>query len=361
VGAEAAAEAGERGQRQLLAGAGPGVQQGWLASSQPARARSLAAPATPRAVLPVPIHACSGACSAAAAPSACQIPWGDEPCATWPVEVVEGATESSRAGAGSSGLASLTPPRSRREKSGHVTDSLRRRARACAVVGLAKLRCATPGIASSALTSAVMETANDIQLLRRRRNRRRRSRSSRKLNSSTVIIGNSMGAGAAVIAAAEQPNFVRGLVLLGPFVRNGKTNAPQRLMLRVAMARPWAAIAWKAYMPKLYAGQQPSDLDEYRDRVVASLRRPGYATAFSLTTRTGHDPAEARLTDVSQPTLVVMGEQDPDFPDPREEAHWIAQALHAEVVMVPEAGHCLQSQRPDVTTDAVLKFLETMH
>jgi hypothetical protein len=26
------------------------------------------------------------------------------------------------------------------------------------------------------------------------------------------------------------------------------------------------------------------------------------------------------------PTLVVMGEQDPDFPDPRAEADWIAQA-----------------------------------
>ncbi len=132
-----------------------------------------------------------------------------------------------------------------------------------------------------------------------------------QLNSSAVIVGNSMGAGAAVFAATEQPNLVRGLVLLGPFVRNGKTNALQRLTLRVAMARPWAAISWKAYMPKLYAGRRPSDFYEYRDRVVASLRRPSYAKAFSITTRTSHDPAEARLADVSQPTLVVMGEQDP--------------------------------------------------
>ena len=33
----------------------------------------------------------------------------------------------------------------------------------------------------------------------------------------------------------------------------------------------------------------------------------------------------------------------------------------AHVVMVPEAGHYPQSQQPDVTTDAVLTFLETMH
>lgn len=54
-----------------------------------------------------------------------------------------------------------------------------------------------------------------------------------------------------------------------------------------------------------------------------------------------------------------MGEQDPDFADPRAEADWISLALRAEVVMVPEAGHYPQSQRPDITTPAVLGFLQT--
>jgi pimeloyl-ACP methyl ester carboxylesterase len=51
-----------------------------------------------------------------------------------------------------------------------------------------------------------------------------------------------------------------------------------------------------------------------------------------------------------------MGELDPDFPDPRVEADWIAEALHAEVVMVPQAGHYPQSQSPRITTDAVLRL-----
>ena len=55
-----------------------------------------------------------------------------------------------------------------------------------------------------------------------------------------------------------------------------------------------------------------------------------------------------------------MGEQDPDFPDQRAEADWIARALHAEVVMVPEAGHYPQSQRPDITTSAIQQFLEAV-
>ena len=151
--------------------------------------------------------------------------------------------------------------------------------------------------------------------------------------------------------------FRPGIVLAGPFVRNPKQGGLQRILLRMAMARPWAALTWKAYLPKLYAGRRPADFDEYRALVVVSIRRPGYTRAFSLTTRTDHGAAEARLAEVAATTLVIMGEQDPDFKDPRAEADWIAAALHGDVVMVPEAGHYPQSQRADITADAILKFL----
>ena len=182
-----------------------------------------------------------------------------------------------------------------------------------------------------------------------------------ELGGPAVIVGNSMAAGSAVLAAAQRPELVSGLVLVGPFVRNPATGAGRRVLLRVAMAPLWAAISWKSYLPKLYAGRKPADFGEYRDQVVASLRRPGYARAFSLTTRTSHAAAEARLADVTAPALIVMGEQDPDFGDPAGEAAWIAQAIRAQVVLVPEAGHYPQSQRPDITTGAVLRFLATVH
>jgi pimeloyl-ACP methyl ester carboxylesterase len=181
-----------------------------------------------------------------------------------------------------------------------------------------------------------------------------------ELGGPAVIVGNSMAAGSAVLAAAQRPGLVSGLVLVGPFVRNPVVGAGRRVLLRVAMAPLWAAISWKSYLPKLYAGRRPADFGEYRDQVVASLRRPGYARAFSLTTRTSHEAAEARLAEITAPALIVMGEQDPDFPDPRTEADWIASAFHGQVVMVPEAGHYPQSQRPDITTGAIQRFLESV-
>lgn len=173
-----------------------------------------------------------------------------------------------------------------------------------------------------------------------------------------VVVGNSLAAGAAVLVAADHPDQVTGLVLVGAYVRNAPTSTMLRIMLRVAMVPLWAATSWKYYMPQFYAGQKPVDFDEYRTSVVASLRRPGHAKAFSMPTRTDHAPAEARLADVAAPVMVIMGELDPDFKDPGAEAHWIGETLHGEVVMVPEAGHYPQAQQPQITADAVLRFLK---
>jgi pimeloyl-ACP methyl ester carboxylesterase len=57
------------------------------------------------------------------------------------------------------------------------------------------------------------------------------------------------------------------------------------------------------------------------------------------------------------PTLVVMGEKDPDFPDPLGEARWIAQQLHGRVEMVADAGHYPHAQRPDVVNASLIDFL----
>ncbi|MDV6229874.1 MULTISPECIES: alpha/beta hydrolase [Rhodococcus] len=179
-----------------------------------------------------------------------------------------------------------------------------------------------------------------------------------QLGGSAVVVGNSLAAGAAVIVAADHPDQVDGLVLVGPYVRNPPSNVFTRAIFRAMTAPPWGALMWKSYMPTLYAGRKPDDFDDYRTAVVVSLKRKAYGTAFSKTTRqTDHAVAEARLGEVAAPVLVIMGELDPDFKDPAAEARWIADTLHGEAVMVAEAGHYPQAQQPDVTAHAVLEFL----
>ena len=61
-----------------------------------------------------------------------------------------------------------------------------------------------------------VETAGDITAL------------IEELGGPAVVVGNSMGAGAAVYAAAERPELISGLVLVGPFVRNAQTGVVGR-------------------------------------------------------------------------------------------------------------------------------------
>ena len=137
----------------------------------------------------------------------------------------------------------------------------------------------------------------------------------KELGGPAVVVGNSMAAGSAVLVAAEHPELISGLVLVGPFVRDHATPVLTRLLMRAMMAPLWAAAAWNAYLPKLYAGLKPQDFDDYRASVKAAIKRPGHAKAFSLTTRTRHDAAAAALRSITAPTLLIMGELDPGLPE----------------------------------------------
>ena len=146
-------------------------------------------------------------------------------------------------------------------------------------------------------------------------------------------------------------------MLIGPFVRNVPMNPLLAAAFRVAMSGPWARRVWTSYLRNLSPGRRPEDFEEHRAAIAASLKVPGHARAFTATTRTSHAPAEARLDEVRTRTLVVMGERDPDFPDPNAEAQHVADRLGGTVLMVPEAGHYPQAERPDVVGPALVDFL----
>lgn len=182
-----------------------------------------------------------------------------------------------------------------------------------------------------------------------------------ELGGPAIIVGNSLAAGSAVLVAASRPDLVSGLVLVGPFVRDPANSAFERMMFKVMMAPEWARPAWNSYLPKLYAGHKPDDFAQYRVEIKAAMKKRGYTKAFSLTTRTSHAAPAAALSSVRTPTLVIMGELDPDFPKPAVEADWIAQQLAGSVLIVPDSGHYPQAQRPELVGPAIEAFANKIH
>jgi pimeloyl-ACP methyl ester carboxylesterase len=178
------------------------------------------------------------------------------------------------------------------------------------------------------------------------------------LGGPAVLVGNSMGAGAAVIAAAEKPAAVAGLALMGPFVRDPKMSPVTQLMLRLLLLKPWGPAVWKGYYRRFYPGRPPADLAEHQARIRASLSRGDHWRSFVRTTGTTHRPAEERLDRVRAPALVVMGERDPDFPDPAAEARYAAERLNAELLLVPAAGHYPMTEYPEIVNPVLIPFVE---
>ncbi|WP_375429185.1 alpha/beta fold hydrolase [uncultured Sphingomonas sp.] len=172
-----------------------------------------------------------------------------------------------------------------------------------------------------------------------------------------ILAGASLSAGAAVIAAGRRPDQVAGLVLLGPFLRNGMGDAMLRV-LRAAFMRPWGPFVWRAYAAKLWPGLG-AKAGERAAASTVSLTRPGRWPAFRATFAGADHRAVAPWIDrVRAPVLVVMGEADPDWKNPRDEAEWVASNFaDVELIMVPDAGHAPMFERPAVVNPAVARFL----
>ena len=73
-----------------------------------------------------------------------------------------------------------------------------------------------------------------------------------ELGGPAVIIGNSMGAGAAAWAAAENPDAVAGLILLGPFLRNPSDVAGGSLGRSGRVPRPVPASVGRRSLGELF-------------------------------------------------------------------------------------------------------------
>lgn len=170
-----------------------------------------------------------------------------------------------------------------------------------------------------------------------------------------LVVADSMGAGAAVYLAAERPDAVAGLILMGPFVR-GEPSMVRNMLFGTLFGGFWGPSVWTAYYASLYPTKPPSDLGDYRARLAANLREKGRMRALRAMIYASKGESERRAASVAAPVLVLMGEKDPDFKDPEAEARWVAGATGGTYRMIPEAGHYPHAEFPDLVAAAILEF-----
>lgn len=96
--------------------------------------------------------------------------------------------------------------------------------------------------------------------------------------------------------------------------------------------------------------------DEVVARYRAALAQPGALTAMLNYYRAGLRKPELHLGSVHAPTLVVWGDQDPHLG--KDLVTLFRRGIpHLEALHIPDAGHFVQHDRPDVVNRALADFL----
>ncbi|MGW4803858.1 alpha/beta fold hydrolase [Kitasatospora sp. NPDC004272] len=173
-----------------------------------------------------------------------------------------------------------------------------------------------------------------------------------------VLVGSSYTGATVVRAAALAPERTGGVVLVDAFIENLPLNAFQKALFGLAAPLVSAFPGLWGSMQKFYypAAARPADFEDYRAGLAAMLREPARKTALRGYLK-GDSAPVGWCAAVDVPALVLMGERDPDFPDPELVADRQAAALRGRKVMIAGAGHYPMAGRPQAVADALLPFL----
>lgn len=177
---------------------------------------------------------------------------------------------------------------------------------------------------------------------------------------SAIVIGNSFAAGAAAWAAHLAPEKIKGIVLIGPIMRDLPTSPWVNALVKIGFMGPWRNWFWMTYWDSLFPAQRPADYDQYRARLKNSLREPGRMQTLRTMVSLSKADTEAILGKIRTPSLIVMGTRDADFQAPAKEAELLASRLHADVVLAEGAGHYPHTEMPEEVGPKIVAFIQQL-
>lgn len=188
------------------------------------------------------------------------------------------------------------------------------------------------------------------------------------LGGPAAIIGQSISGGAGTIAAADAPDLIAGVVEVAPFTRKQSMDLgglvrvkPYRaasIQLLRTMLRG-SVSSWLKYLD-IAIPVKPADWAAERAQISAVMQDPARMLVLQAMMKTAPTDAGARLADVRSPILVIQGNADPDWADPRAEGERIIADLPAglgQLAVIDGAGHYPHAQTPDALLALTLPFL----
>ena len=164
-----------------------------------------------------------------------------------------------------------------------------------------------------------------------------------------ILIGHSMGAAIALFIALEHPRRVLGLGLIGGGARlRVAPDLIQSTSSASTLPHAFQAIAEMAFSPKV----EPHLRQIAMQRMATT--RPTVLNGDFIAC--DHFDVMERLGKIRAPALVMCGVDDCMTPL-RYSEHLAAAMKHAQLVVIPNAGHMVMIEKPKETSAALLEFI----
>lgn len=171
----------------------------------------------------------------------------------------------------------------------------------------------------------------------------------------THVVGLSLGGAVALQLAADRPDLVRSLTLVNTFARIH--------VARVGRMRTFVRVALLAFGPmhrmgrwvanELFPYENQAQVREMAAARISGNQRSAYVRSMLAVARFD---LRSRLTDISAPTLVVVGDRDTTIPI--EVKAELAQGIpEARLEVMTGSGHASPIDAPEAFNRMLLRFL----
>jgi pimeloyl-ACP methyl ester carboxylesterase len=162
------------------------------------------------------------------------------------------------------------------------------------------------------------------------------------------LLANSMGGKIAVEFAVRYPERVRRLVLLCP---SGLADEERLPIVEGVRRSDWSAVVGSVFHSRRFTN--PQVVAHYQGRMQNKRWRTGLLRTIRGTME---HSVRHRLAEVTQPTLLVVGEED-RIVDPIQSLAAGRSLQNGRVVVLPKCGHAPQIERATTVNRLVTDFL----
>lgn len=170
------------------------------------------------------------------------------------------------------------------------------------------------------------------------------------------VVGISMGGTHALQFALDAPQLVHKLVLVNTFARLRPEKAGDLLYFASRMLIVYTlGLSTQARMVanRLFPNPEQEELRQELIKQINQADPKGYRAAMRAL---GRFDVDSQLSEIRAPALVVTGEKDTTVPLKLQQnlAQGITNARH---VIIPDAGHAVTADHPQVFNETLMKFL----